>query len=121
VGDYARRHYERLGGRYATDLTDAALAQIEPFLPPSRPSGRSRTTILRLVLNAIRYVPRRDCPLRACWPCLLSGDRIDGQEAIDWRLLPTNVPLRSIVASLRWVIERVFAQLGRDWPRTSSG
>jgi hypothetical protein len=36
----------RLGGRYATDLTDAALAQIEPFLPPSRPSGRSRTTIL---------------------------------------------------------------------------
>jgi hypothetical protein len=38
--DSARRQYERLGGRYATDLTDAEFALMEPFLPPPRP-GRA--------------------------------------------------------------------------------
>jgi putative transposase len=51
--DFARRQYERPGSRYATDLTDAEFALIEPFLPPPKPGGRSRTTRLREVLNAI--------------------------------------------------------------------
>ena len=64
--DSARRQYERLGGRYATDLADAEFALIEPFLPPPRPGGRSRTTSLREVLNAILHVLRTGCPSAVC-------------------------------------------------------
>lgn len=59
--DSARRQYERLGGRYASDLTDAEFALIEPFLPAPKPGGRPRTTDLREVLNAIFYVLRTGC------------------------------------------------------------
>jgi putative transposase len=67
----ARRQYERLGCRYATDLTDAEFALVEPFLPPPRPGGRCRSTSLREVLNAILYVLRSGCQWRllpACFP-----------------------------------------------------
>ena len=40
---------------YDTDLTNAAWAWIAPVLPAARPGGRSRTTNLRAVLNAIFY------------------------------------------------------------------
>jgi len=70
--DAARRQHERAGRRCATDLTDPEFAVIEPFLPPSRPGGRSRTTSLREVLNAILDVRRSGC---------------------QWRLLPTSFPL----------------------------
>ena len=69
--DSVGRQNERLGGRYATDLTDAEFALIELFLPPPRPSGRARTTSLREVLSAILYVLRSGCPSAACWPRLL--------------------------------------------------
>lgn len=87
----ARRQYERLGGRYATDLTNAEFALIEPFLPPPRPGGRSRTTRLREVPNAILYVLQSGC---------------------QWRLLPTNFPLCSTV----YEYFRQFWQLG-IWTR----
>jgi transposase len=89
--DSARRQYERLGSRYATDLTDAEFALIEPFLPPPRSGGRSRTTSLREVLNAILYVLRSGC---------------------QWRLLPTNFPPYSTV----YGYFRAFWQLG-SWTR----
>jgi putative transposase len=40
---------------YDTDLTDAAWACVAPVLPAARPGGRTRTTNLRAVLNAIFY------------------------------------------------------------------
>ena len=46
---------------YDTDLNDAAWAQIAPYLPATRPGGRSRTTNLRAVLNAIFYLLRTGC------------------------------------------------------------
>jgi len=49
----ARRQYVRLGGRYATDLTDPEFALVEPFLPPPKSGGRLRTASLPEVLNAI--------------------------------------------------------------------
>jgi len=72
----ARRQYERLGRRYATDLTDGEFALIVPHLPPAECGGRSRTTDLREVLNAILYLLRTGC---------------------QWRMLPEGFPPCSTV------------------------
>ena len=59
-----RLKYERKGLRYASDLTDAEWALIEPFLPSPRRLGRPRTTAMREVVNAILYVLRVGSPWR---------------------------------------------------------
>src|SRR5215207_7531068 len=53
-----RRQHSREGLRYATDLTDAEWALIEPHMPKPRIRGRPREWPLREVLNAIFYVLR---------------------------------------------------------------
>jgi hypothetical protein len=58
----ARHHYRRSGGRYATDVTDAEFARIEPLLPAAKRGGRRRKTLLREVLNALLYLLRTGCP-----------------------------------------------------------
>jgi putative transposase len=62
------------GRVYATDLTDAQWAVLEPLLPPAkRPhgAGRPRTVSLRAVLNGLLYLERTGC---------------------QWRLLPKEFP-----------------------------
>src|SRR5215207_6357532 len=66
-----RRHHSRTGLRYASDLTDAEWALLEPLLPPPRDHGRPRAWPLREVVNAISYILRSGCP---------------------WRLLPSDFP-----------------------------
>jgi putative transposase len=56
---------------YPTDLSDAAWTLLAPLLPPARPGGRSPTTELRAILNAISYLLRTGC---------------------QWRLLPREFP-----------------------------
>ena len=56
---------------YPTDLTDAQRALIAPHLPAPRPSGRTRRTDLRAVVNEIFYLLRTGC---------------------QWRLLPKDFP-----------------------------
>jgi putative transposase len=56
---------------YATDLTDKQWTIIQPFIPPGKPGGRPRTTVMREVVNAIFYVLRSGCA---------------------WRLLPHDFP-----------------------------
>jgi hypothetical protein len=48
-----RAKYQRAGQRYASDLTDAEWAVIEPHLPAPKPLGRPRRTDLRAVVDAI--------------------------------------------------------------------
>jgi len=60
--DSARRQYQRLGRRYASDLTEEEFALISPMLPPAKGGGRRRTTALREVLNAILHLLRNGCP-----------------------------------------------------------
>jgi transposase len=72
----ARHQYRRTGGRYATDVTDAEYALIEPLLPRAKRGGRGRRTPLREVLNALLYLLRTGCP---------------------WRMLPREFPPRSTV------------------------
>jgi len=66
-----RSKYERAGQRYASDLTDAEWALIEPHMPTTKHLGRPRETNLRVVVDGILYIARTGC---------------------QWRLLPKDFP-----------------------------
>lgn len=51
-----RPHYEPRCRRYASDLTDAEWALVEPLMPPPSRIGRPRKTDLREVVNALLYM-----------------------------------------------------------------
>ena len=62
--EITRQKYEREGRRYASDLTDAEWALIEPHMPAAKRLGRPRATELRRVLDAILYIARTGCQWR---------------------------------------------------------
>ena len=64
-----RRHYGRDGLRYASNLTDAEWALIEPFMPVARRIGHPRTTCLRAVVKAIERI-------QVCCACGLKAVRV---------------------------------------------
>jgi transposase len=92
--EITRRQYERGGLRYASDLTDAEWAVIEPSMPPAKRVGRPRSTELREVVNAILYLLRAGCP---------------------WRLLPREFPPRSTVRRYfyAWRDDRTWSWINR--------
>ncbi len=59
--DTTRVRYERNGGRYASDCSDAEWALIEPFMPARKSVGRPRATSLRDVWDAIQYMASTGC------------------------------------------------------------
>ena len=72
----AREQYRREDLRYASDMTDAEWALIEPHMPRQKALGRPRIVRLRGVVDALLYILRTACP---------------------WRLLPRDFPKRSTV------------------------
>ena len=62
--------------RYASDLTDAEWAVIEPHMPERRALGRPHKTDLREIVNALLYIAATGC---------------------QWRMLPKGFPPRSTV------------------------
>ena len=62
--------------RYGSDIKDKQWALIAPLLPAESPIGRPRTTDLREVMNALRYMSRAGC---------------------QWDMLPSEFPPRSTV------------------------
>jgi len=78
-----RRHHERRCPRYASDLTDAEWALVEPLMPSPNRIGRPRKTDLREIVNALLYMAS-------------SGGA--------WRLLPKDFPPFSTVQKYfyRW-------------------
>ena len=62
---------EKKTKRYPSDLTDEEWSSIEGLLPQPAKRGRKRTTDLREVVNAIRYMVRSGC---------------------EWRMLPVHFP-----------------------------
>jgi transposase len=76
-----RPHYERRCPRYASDLTDAEWALIEPLMPSANRIGRPRKTDLREVVNALLYLASAGCA---------------------WRLLPKDFPPFSTVQKYFW-------------------
>jgi len=71
-----RRQYRREDLRYASDMTDAEWALMEPHMPTQKVLGRPRKVPLREVVEALLYILRTACP---------------------WRLLPRDFPKRSSV------------------------
>ena len=79
---------------YATDLSDAEWAILEPLIPPAKPGGRPRSVDMRQILNGIFYMLR-------------SGGA--------WRLLPHEYPAWSTVYDYfrKWRNAGVWEQLVR--------
>lgn len=71
-----RTKYERKSARYASDLTDAEWALIEPEMPPQRRMGRPRKWPMREIMNALLYMASTGC---------------------QWRFLPKDFPPFSTV------------------------
>lgn len=69
--EITRRDYRRDGLRYASDLSDAEWALLEPHMPPPGRVGRPRTTDLREVVDALLYMATTGC---------------------QWRMLPRDFP-----------------------------
>jgi transposase len=84
--EITRAQYRREGLRYASDLTDAEWALIEPLLPPPAPRGRPRKTAMRKVVEAILYMASTGC---------------------QWRAIPREFPPYSTVQSYFYAWSRV--------------
>jgi transposase len=69
--EITRSQYQREGLRYASDTTDAEWMVLEPHMPFPASCGRTRTTIMREVVNAIFYIAQTGC---------------------QWRMLPKDFP-----------------------------
>ena len=67
--EITRHKYQRDGLRYASDTTDEEWWVIAPHMPPPASCGRTRTTALREVVNAIFYIAQTGCQWR-----MLPGD-----------------------------------------------
>jgi transposase len=74
--ELTRHRHAREGDRYASDLTDAEWALLEPLMPAVRRVGRPRRTDLRDVFDAILYIATTGC---------------------QWRMLPNGFPPVSTV------------------------
>jgi putative transposase len=70
---------------YPTDLTDTEWTILAPLIPAAKPGGRSRTTDMRHVVNAILYVLRSGC---------------------QWRMLPQEFPPYQTVYHYFWTWRR---------------
>jgi len=64
--EITRRKYDRAVQRYASSLSDAEWALIEPFMPVRKLLGRPRETDLRAVLRAFVSPPRWDALSPSC-------------------------------------------------------
>jgi transposase len=64
-----RAQHSREGLRFASDLTDAEWAVLEPLLPPPAAVGRPPAWPMRGIVNAIFYILRGGCPWRMLPDC----------------------------------------------------
>jgi transposase len=63
--EITRAHYRRAGLRYASDLTDAEWAVVEPLLPGRKKRGRPRRVEFRAVMDGLLYILATGCQWRA--------------------------------------------------------
>ncbi len=59
-----RGTYQRDGGQFPSNLTDAEWERLRPLIPAAKPGGRPRKTDMRAAMNAIFYLLRTGCPWR---------------------------------------------------------
>jgi putative transposase len=101
-----RRLFPQMRG-YASDLSDAQWAILEPLIPPAKTGGRPRSVNMREILNGIFYVLRAGCAWR-----LLPHDCAAWSTVYDYFRKWRNEGLwEALVATLR---ERLRVQAGRQ-------
>ena len=71
-----RGRYDRSKLRYPSDLTDGEWALAAPLIPPAKRGGKTRTVVMREVVNGLMYVLSTGC---------------------QWRAIPKDLPPRSTV------------------------
>ena len=98
--EITRRQYRRDGLRYASNLTDAEWALIEPLLSPASPLGRPRETELRSVVNAILYMAATGC---------------------QWRQLPKEFPPYCIPPPWLSITHKVDSDFGSEFDVGKAG
>jgi putative transposase len=79
-----RAQHMRDGLRFASDLTDAEWAVLEPLLPPPASVGRPPEWPMREIVNAIFYVLRGGIAWRMLPPCFPPRQTVYGWFAA-WR------------------------------------
>ena len=120
--EFTRKRYERSGGRYASDASDAEWALIAPLMPARDRTGRPRTTDLRDVFDAILYIATTGCQWR-----MLPND-FPPVSAVrryfyDWCStgLPDDLNRRLVASSPRRLVASGGASGGRTRARPVSG
>ena len=98
--EFNRRQHVREDDRYASDLTDAEGALINPLVPRLRRTGRPRTTYLRDVFDAILYV---------------------ATTGFQWRMLPNDFPPVSTVRGsfYAWRNDGLLDEMNRELLKTA--
>ena len=51
-----RGRYDRSKLRYPSDVTNEEWALIEPLIPPAKGGGKTRTVVMREVVNGLMFV-----------------------------------------------------------------
>ena len=94
--EFTRKRYERSGGRYASDTSDAEWALVAPLMPVRRSVGQPRATELRDVFDALLYIATTGC---------------------QWRMPPNDFPPVSTVRRYfyDWRDNGVLAELNRQF------
>ena len=80
----SRAEHNRAGLRFASDLTDAEWAVLQPLLPSRSPVGRRPRWPVREIVNAIFYVLRGGVSWRMLPPCFPPRQTVYGWFAA-WR------------------------------------
>ena len=87
--EFTRPRYERSGGKYASDATDAEWALVAPLMPAVRRIGRPRTTDLREVFDAGPRHRDDRVPVVPCCPMTFRRSRppvsMVRRSFYDWR------------------------------------
>ncbi len=93
--ELTRRQHARKADKYASDMTDAEWSLIAPLMPPSKITGRPRTTDLRDVFDAILYIATTGC---------------------QWRMLPNDFPPVSTVRGYfyTWRDDGLLDEMNRE-------
>ena len=71
-----RGRYDRSKLRYPSDLSDEEWGLIAPLIPPAKGGGKTRTVVMREVVNGLMYVLGTGC---------------------QWRAIPKDLPPKSTV------------------------
>ncbi len=71
-----RGRYDRSKLRYPSDVTNEEWALIEPLIPPAKGGGKTRTVVMREVVNGLMFVLSTGC---------------------QWRAIPKDLPPKSTV------------------------